>query len=24
LNPFVRDKFRELWTAVRDNPAEPG
>jgi Uncharacterised nucleotidyltransferase len=24
LNPFVRDKYRELWTAVRDNPAEPG
>jgi len=23
LHPFVRDKYRELWTAVRDNPAEP-
>jgi hypothetical protein len=20
LNPYVRDKYRELWTAVRDNP----
>jgi hypothetical protein len=24
LNPFVRDKYSELWTAVHDNPAEPG
>jgi hypothetical protein len=24
MNPFVRDKYRELWTAVRNNPAEPG
>jgi hypothetical protein len=23
LNPFVRDKYRELWTAVRNSPAEP-
>ncbi|MFL5244772.1 MAG: nucleotidyltransferase family protein [Gemmataceae bacterium] len=23
LNPFVRDKFKELWAAVRNNPAEP-
>jgi hypothetical protein len=23
LNPFVRDKYRELWAAVRNNPAEP-
>jgi hypothetical protein len=23
LHPFVRDKYRELWTAVRNNPAEP-
>jgi hypothetical protein len=23
LNPFVRDKYCELWTAVRDNPREP-
>jgi hypothetical protein len=23
LNPFVREKYGELWTAVRDNPAEP-
>ena len=22
LNPYVRDKFIELWEAVRDNPAE--
>jgi hypothetical protein len=21
LNPFVRDKYRELWAVVRDNPA---
>jgi hypothetical protein len=24
LNPFVRDKYRELWTVVHDNPVEPG
>ena len=23
LNPFVREKYKELWTAVRDNPTEP-
>jgi hypothetical protein len=23
LNPFVQGKYRELWTAVRDNPCEP-
>jgi hypothetical protein len=23
LNPFVRDKYKELWAAVRDNPLEP-
>jgi hypothetical protein len=23
LNPFVREKYRELWAAVRNNPAEP-
>jgi hypothetical protein len=23
LNPFVQEKYRELWRAVRDNPAEP-
>jgi hypothetical protein len=23
LHPFVRDKYRELWAAVHDNPAEP-
>jgi hypothetical protein len=23
LNPFVRQKYRELWGAVRNNPAEP-
>jgi hypothetical protein len=23
LDPFVRDKYRELWTAVHNNPAEP-
>jgi hypothetical protein len=23
LNPYVRDKYRELWAAVRNNPAEP-
>jgi hypothetical protein len=23
LHPFVRDKFKDLWTAVRDNPAGP-
>lgn len=23
LHPYVRDKYRELWTAVRNNPAEP-
>jgi hypothetical protein len=23
LNPFVREKFCELWDAVRNNPAEP-
>ncbi len=23
LDPFVRDKYRELWAAVRDNPHEP-
>lgn len=23
LNPFVQDKYRELWDAVRNNPAEP-
>jgi hypothetical protein len=23
LNPYVRDKYRELWAAVRDHPAEP-
>jgi hypothetical protein len=23
LNPFVRDKYRELWGAVRNNPSEP-
>jgi hypothetical protein len=23
LHPFVRDKYRELWAAVRNNPAEP-
>jgi hypothetical protein len=22
LDPFVRDKYRELWTAVRDNPSD--
>jgi hypothetical protein len=21
LHPFVRDKYREMWTAVRNNPA---
>ena len=21
LNPFVREKYRELWAAVRDNPS---
>jgi hypothetical protein len=24
LNPYVRDKYRELWAAVRDDPAESG
>ncbi len=23
LNPFVRDKYRELWTAVRNTPEQP-
>jgi hypothetical protein len=23
LHPFVQDKYRELWTAVQNNPAEP-
>ncbi len=23
LNPFVRDRYRELWQAVRDNPGQP-
>lgn len=23
LNPFVRDKYKELWTAVRSYPSEP-
>lgn len=23
LNPFVRDKYRELWAAVQNNPLEP-
>jgi hypothetical protein len=23
LHPFVRDKYKELWTAVHNNPAEP-
>jgi hypothetical protein len=23
LNPFVRDKYRDLWHLVHDNPAEP-
>jgi hypothetical protein len=23
LNPFVQDKYRELWAAVQNNPAEP-
>jgi Nucleotidyl transferase AbiEii toxin, Type IV TA system len=23
LNPFVQEKYRELWAAVRDNPGEP-
>lgn len=23
LNPFVQEKYKELWTAVRDNPREP-
>ncbi|HZT80171.1 MAG TPA: nucleotidyltransferase family protein [Gemmataceae bacterium] len=23
LNPFVRDKYKELWAAVHNNPAEP-
>jgi hypothetical protein len=23
LNPFVQDKYRELWTALRDYPSEP-
>jgi len=24
LNPYVRDKYAELWTGVRDSPAGPG
>jgi hypothetical protein len=24
LHPFVRDKYRELWAAVQNNPLEPG
>ena len=23
LNPFVREKYKELWAAVRNNPTEP-
>jgi hypothetical protein len=23
LHPFVRDKYRELWVAIRDNPWDP-
>src|SRR5262249_18348201 len=23
LNPFVQDKYKELWHAVQNNPAEP-
>ena len=23
LHPFVQEKYKELWTAVRDNPVEP-
>lgn len=23
LNPYVRDKYREMWRAVRENPQEP-
>jgi hypothetical protein len=23
LHPFVQDKYRELWTVIHSNPAEP-